>query len=137
VSVPPLPVWDEQTKGFWDAAREHVLAVQTCTSCGTASFPPWAACRTCHAREFVWAPTSGLGTIYTWTTVFRSTRPEFADQVPYTLAVVELDDHPGVLVPARFPGIEPLKATIGVRVKATFEDVTPEVTLLRWAQRDQ
>lgn len=132
----PLPIWDPDTEGFWTAARQHVLAVKQCRACGAASFPPWPTCRSCNAREFAWRPTSGRGRIYTWTTVFRTTRPEFADAVPYTLAVVDLDDFP-VRIPARLWGVGPLEAKIGSAVTAGFEDLTPEVSLLHWVAMEE
>ena len=129
--TPPLPTWDRDTAGFWEAARSHVLAVQTCRNCGAASFPPWPSCRKCGSRELAWTPSDGRGRIFTWTTVYRSTRPEFEQDVPYTLAVVELNQF-GVLVPARLRGVAPLEAKIGTPVEARFEDLTPDVSLLYW-----
>ena len=131
----PLPIWDRDTAGFWEAARRHVLAVQTCRRCGAASFPPWPSCRNCSSLEMAWTASVGRGTVFTWTTVYRSTRPEFADDVPFTLAVVELADFP-VLVPARLRGVAPLATKIGTPVEARFEDVTPEVSLLYWVVDD-
>lgn len=130
--LPPLPVPDDSTQGYWDAARRHELAVRRCAKCGSASFPPWACCRRCQSVDYEWAPTSGTGKIWSWTTVYRSTRPEFEKDVPYNLAVVELDDYPGVLVPARLPDVEPGKVVIGTAVRADFDDITSEFSLLRW-----
>lgn len=127
----PVPIWDKDSLGYWEAARKHVLAVQKCKDCGATSFPPWACCRRCNSMDLGWAPTSGKGTIFSWTTVFRSTRPEFAKDVPYTLAVVELDDYP-VLIPARLIGVAPLKARIDTPVEAQFVDINDDVSLLEW-----
>jgi len=132
----PLPIWDDQTEGYWKAAKEHILAVRKCSRCGAASFPPWACCRQCNSMEQEWAPTAGTGTIYTWTVVHRSTRAEFQDQVPFALAVVELDDYPGVLVPARYPASSHEEMEIGTPVRAEFETVSDDVNLLRWVPRD-
>lgn len=134
VSTRPTPIWDKDTVGYWEAARSHVLAVQRCKDCGTSSFPPWACCRHCNSMDLEWAPTSGKGTIFTWTTVYRSTRPEFADDVPFTLAVVELDDVP-VLIPARLLDVAPLEARIDTPVEARFEDINEDVSLLQWVVR--
>jgi uncharacterized OB-fold protein len=136
VAVRPLPIWDPDTEGFWIAARDHVLAVKQCQACGYTTFPPWPTCRSCSSLEFAWRPTSGRGRIFTWTTVFVSTRPEFKNDVPYTLAVVDLDDFP-VRIPARLRGVAPLQAKIGGAVSAGFEDVTAEVSLLHWLAREE
>ena len=127
----PVPIWDKDTLGYWEAARNHVLAVQKCKDCGATSFPAWACCRQCNSMDLEWAPTSGKGAIFTWTTVYRSTRPEFADDVPFTLAVVELEDYP-VLIPARLIGVAPLEAKIDAAVEAQFLDINEDVSLLQW-----
>jgi uncharacterized OB-fold protein len=81
--------------------------------------------------EQAWVPSSGRGHIYTWTTVYRSTRPEFANDVPYTLAVVELQDFP-VRIPARLKGVAPGSVRIGAEVEVRFDDLTDEVSLMHW-----
>lgn len=129
--LPPLPVWDADSEGFWVGTRNHQLMVQRCHDCGYATFPPLPLCRNCCSFHLVWVESNGRGRIYSWTTVFRSTRVEFADDVPYTLAIVELDDFP-VRIPARLLGVEPLEAKIGASVRVGFDDLTDEVTLPYW-----
>jgi uncharacterized OB-fold protein len=82
--------------------------------------------------DFAWVPSAGHGHVYTWTTVYRSTRPEFVNDVPYTLVVVELDDFP-VRIPARLRDVTPGRADlIGAAASVRFDDVTPDVSLIYW-----
>jgi uncharacterized protein len=131
----PLPIWDTDTEGYWKGAREHKLMVKRCTRCGYVGFPPYPICRRCSSMELDWVPAAGGGHIYTWTTVYRSTRPEFVADVPYTLAVVELSDYP-IRIPARLKGVAPRGVQVGASVRIQFEDVTPEVSLPYWVLSD-
>jgi len=75
--------------------------------------------------------TSGRGTVFTGTIVYRSPRPPFSDQTPYTLIVVDV---PGVdgRYPARLRSDGVQGIPIGAPVRATFDDVSAEVSLLVW-----
>ena len=85
-----------------------------CKACGTFYIPPKYLCSRCgheHLHEYM---ASGLGKIYTYTTIFVA--PEsFKDQVPYTIAVVELNE--GLKVTARVykVGKSPIKIGYPVR----------------------
>lgn len=127
----PLPVWDSDTEEYWRGAARHVLLVQRCRQCGQVGFPPYPVCRTCNVATPGWVESVGTGTIYTWTIVYRSTRAEFVDEVPYPLVVVELDDYP-VRIPGRLKGAGAVVPRIGARVCVRFEDVTSDVTLPYW-----
>jgi uncharacterized OB-fold protein len=41
--------------------------------------------------------------------------------VPYTLAIIELDEDPGLRVSTRLTGVDPADVHIGLRVQVTFE----------------
>jgi uncharacterized protein len=79
------------TEAFWAGCRRGSLLFQRCTSCGEAMFPPGLSCRSCSADEsLIWEASAGLGTLYSWSTVWRSQNPGFA--APYVAAIVELDE---------------------------------------------
>jgi len=56
--------------------------------------------------------------------------PAFADEVPYNVALVQLDAGPRLIT--NIVGVRPEELRIGMRVVAAFEDVTPDVTLVRF-----
>jgi uncharacterized OB-fold protein len=67
--------------------------------------------------------------IWSYATYHRALDPAFADRVPYVVGLVEL------LPEVKMYGIvlaEPDEVQIGHRVGAVFEDVTDEITLVRW-----
>jgi hypothetical protein len=51
----------------------------------------------------------------------------FADDVPYVLAIIELDE--GWRMTSNVINIDPKDVTVGMRVEVVFDDVTPEFTL--------
>ena len=50
--------------------------------------------------------------------------------MPYVFAIVELDEGPRIAT--NIVGVEPEKVRIGMEVEATFDDVTPEITLVKF-----
>ena len=62
-----------------------------CRSCGHRSFPPRADCPECLAGEFDFREWSGKGTLHTYSVV-AAAPTGFEDRVPYTIAVVDLED---------------------------------------------
>lgn len=72
---------------------------------------------------------SGRGKVWSFAVYHRAMHPDFADSIPYTVAMVELDE--GVRMVGTM--VEPTpELRIGQAVSAVFEPATPEVTLVRW-----
>ncbi len=121
-----LPVPNELTAPYWEAAREHRLAIQRCV-CGRLSHPPVARCPQCAGNEFTWPTVSGLGTVYAFTIVHHSVHPVSAGETPYVIALVQLDEGPRLVTNIR--GCAPETVRIGTPVEVVFEDVSESVTL--------
>ncbi|MBI2862153.1 MAG: OB-fold domain-containing protein [Chloroflexi bacterium] len=62
-----------------------------CRSCGHLTVAGAHACPHCGSVEADPIPLSGRGTVYSWTTI-RTPSEAFADQVPYTLAIVAMEE---------------------------------------------
>lgn len=131
----PLPAITDDTRPFWDACRRHALVVQRCAACGAFRHPPSPVCWRCRSFEHVWAPVAGTGTLFSYAVVHRAFLPELAAHVPYTVAVVALDDAPGVRLVSNVVGVEPGALRVGLPVEVVFEDVTPDVSLPRFRLR--
>ncbi len=76
--------------GFFAALAEGELLAAVCADCDTRLIPPRTACYGCGGRDLTTAAEPHTGTVVSYTEV-RTAPPAFADQVPYTVAVVELD----------------------------------------------
>jgi uncharacterized OB-fold protein len=127
----PLPTIEGPDKPFWQALRRREVQVQRCLACGTHRFPATRYCAQCRSEESEWVAVAPTGTLETWC-VFH--RPYFDDlAVPYTVIQVRLDC--GVRVFANPAGVETDALRIGMAVEAVFEDVAPDVTLLKFKPR--
>lgn len=117
-------------KPYWDAAREHKLVMQHCHQCGHVRWPPRSLCPLClaDAQEDEWREIPPTGSVWSFVVYHRALRPEFADKVPYNVALVKLDAGP--VVTSNVVGTNEL--TIGERVTALFDDITDDTTLVKF-----
>lgn len=128
----PMPAANAETMGWWEAAAEHRLVVETCDSCGTTRHPPGPVCPTCRSTKSHWAELPGTGTVYTYTVVRQAFIPALADRIPYVVVAVDLDEAGGVRLVSNLVGTEPEDVTIGMRVELAWEDMGPELALPRF-----
>lgn len=123
----PIPVPSPESKPFWAAVHEHRLELQRCDDCGKFWFPPSLLCPHCLSENSAWTPVSGKGEVFSFVVFHRVYHPGFSDDVPYTVALIELDEGPRML--ANLRGIAPGDVKCGLRVHAVFEDVTDDTTI--------
>jgi uncharacterized OB-fold protein len=119
VELPTPPqVIDPETAPYWEAAAEGRLLLPFCRPCAGVFWYPRGFCPFCGSTDVDWTESSGMGTVYSYTAVRRSSG-DWAKHTPYYLTFVELDD--GVTVAANLVGIDEHPAYIGMRVRAVFE----------------
>jgi len=123
----PLPRVDEESRGYWEALARHQLYFQRCRDCGTKRFYPRALCPRCLSSSTEWVRASGRGAVYSFTVTHQNQAPGFREELPYVLAIVELDE--GVRIMTNVVGCAPDAIRIGMRVEVVFDDVTAEITL--------
>ncbi|GLG02411.1 hypothetical protein Alches_24520 [Alicyclobacillus hesperidum subsp. aegles] len=87
----PVPVLDTDSRPFWEGCRQGVLRIQRCKTCARYVFYPRSICPHCMSDDLVFVEAKGLGTVYTYTVVHRGFGP-FQDEVPFTIALVDLDE---------------------------------------------
>jgi len=115
---------------FWQAAKRHELHIQRCGSCGAYVFYPREVCAECLSSDLTWIKVSGRGTVYSYTIAQAPTHPAFAEDVPYIVAIVELTEGPHITT--NITGCKPDAVRIGMPVIATFDEVTPDMTLVKF-----
>jgi uncharacterized OB-fold protein len=113
---PPQPSPDLDTAEFWENTAAGRLAFARCQSCGHWHSPPLEQCRRC-AGATAYEPVAGTGAISTFIVQRQPAVVGFFDQVPYTVAIVELDEQPGLRIPGRVIDVDPDDVTIGMRVQ--------------------
>lgn len=129
----PLPIPTPISAPYWEGLRAHELRLQRCEH-GHWLFFPRTHCPTCGSRHLQWHPVSGQGQIYTFTVARVPTMPEFTDEMPQLLAVIELDE--GVHINTTLVGVASEQIRVGQRVRPVFDDRPGSVTLLRFTPAD-
>jgi uncharacterized OB-fold protein len=135
----PSPVEDALTETYWRGAADGELLIQRCTQCTRYQHPPTAICFTCGTITLVPVPVTGRGRIYSCTVVHTTREVYFQSRVPYTIAMIELDEQPALIVCANLPADPVSDIAIGVPVEFFTEatagsgDVLPQFRIVRTA----
>ena len=128
----PVPLPDDATSPYWEAARRHELVVQRCGECGARRFPPRPLCPHCRSFGSEWEPVSGRGTVYSFVVCHAPVLPAFESRLPLVIVLVELACDPGLRIVGNLLECAPADVAIGLPVQVVFEDVDPETTLPQW-----
>lgn len=123
----PLPATHGLAAEFYDWCHRHELRFQRCRDCAAWRHVPREMCPQCGSWDWDWQPSSGRGTLFSWTVVARPLHPAFAEDAPYAPAVIEMEE--GVRLLSRVVDTPPDELTIGMPVRVDFEDATPEISL--------
>ena len=138
----PLPLPDDDSTPFWEAAANGELRIQACTACGRLRMPPRPMCPACTSFDSEWRRMSGRGTVWSYGVAHPPLLPAFAEQAPYNVVVVTLDEDPeirlvGNLIEhagAPLGAIDPTSIVIGEPVRVVFDEVRDGVRLPRWVR---
>ncbi|MBI2171067.1 MAG: Zn-ribbon domain-containing OB-fold protein [Chloroflexi bacterium] len=121
----PIPEITGETRPFWEAARRGEYLIQQCEDCGQHQWYPRGFCAHCWSRRIRYVKATGRGTVWTFTITYQNRTPGFAEEVPYVLALVELEE--GVKVFTNIIGCRPQEVRMGMPVEVTFVPATPQV----------
>jgi uncharacterized OB-fold protein len=116
----PLPWANPTTRPFFEAAREHRLALQRCPRDGFF-FYPRSRCPSCFGTDFSWETVSGRGQVYSFTVDRVGHVPALRALAPYAVAIVELEEGPRMT--ARLVDCDADAVKVGMPVSVSFEDV--------------
>ena len=125
----PIPVPDELTAPFWEAARQHRLAIQQCSHCETFHHPPVGICPPCLSTDLKFVDVSGRGYVYSYSIVRDQRLPAFDELMPYIVAEVRLHDAPGVRLLSNLPGTAIDEVRCGMEVQVDFEQIAEGVVI--------
>lgn len=120
----PLPALTKVNAEFWAGTQAGELRLQRCLQCGTVRYPPGSHCPGCLSREHAWATMSGLGRVWSWTVFWQQYFGAFKDDIPYVVALVELDEGP--LLTTTVVGIDLEDLRCDQRVRVAFRPATEE-----------
>lgn len=129
----PAPVPDEESAPFFEGARRGKLMLQRCRACAVWHMPVRPVCDACLSDDLEWTAASGKGEVYTFALMHYVYHPGFANEVPYNLTVVKLDEGP--VMETNLVGCDNRDIVIGMPVEVVFEELTDEVTVPKFRPR--
>lgn len=136
-----LPIVDDPVSGpFWEGTAAGELRVQRCGDCGLVRHPPRPMCPRCHSLASEWNPVSGRATVWSFVIAHPPLLPAYAEQAPFNVVVVTLDDEPTVRMVGNLVTspdgpigeLGPDDIAIGAPVEVVFPEPVEGVVLPRW-----
>jgi len=112
---------------YWQAAREHRLALPKCEDCQKFWFPPSRTCPHCLSANFSFQNVTGKGKIFSFVTFHRVYRPAFTNDVPYVVTLIELDEGPRLL--SNIMGVTHDQVKCEMRVEVVFDDYDEDISI--------
>lgn len=112
------PSLDELNRPFWTGGASGQLLITRCVSCRLWVFPLSATCDAC-GESTAYEPTSGRGTVFTYTTNAHAYNP--AVPLPYNISIIELGDQEGLRFTTNVVDCPPEDVYIGMPVQVQFE----------------
>lgn len=114
-----LPLITPETAAFWQGGRSGRLMIHRCNSCRRWFHPPAPVCPHCNSLEVAPKAASGLGRVATFTVNHQAWNPELSE--PFVVAVIELDDQPGLRLLSNLTGVAPEQVRSGLPVRVYFD----------------
>jgi len=85
------------------------------------------------SQDIEWKPVSGRATLFSYTIVRRAAAPAFASDVPYVLAIVELEEGPHMT--GNVIGIPVEEVSVGMALELSLVTVGDGQALPQWTPR--
>jgi uncharacterized OB-fold protein len=121
-----LPEPTPETAHFWEGTRQGELRLQRCDACLHVYFPPRPFCPRCARRRVTVIRASGRATLYSYVIHHRPV-PGF--EPPYSIAVVELEEHPRMMTNIVNTPQTPEALLLDMPVRVVFRRMTDTITL--------
>lgn len=126
----PVPLATPFSEPFFHAARRHQLVALRCLSCGAYRLAERATCPKCWSDGYEWVGVSGRGRVYSYVLMHQQLHPGFAEEIPYNVALIDLDEGPRLV--SNIVDCPNEEVRVGMAVEVVFDDVTPDVTMVRF-----
>jgi uncharacterized OB-fold protein len=122
-----LPTIEDESRPFWDAARNGELLLKECGACGKVFHYPRPFCPHCWSEKVAWRRASGRATLYTFSTVHVNDLPPFKEMLPYVAAIVDLEE--GVRMTTQLTHCDAASLRIGMPLEVAFRPLTDDIVL--------
>jgi uncharacterized OB-fold protein len=123
----PIPQPDDASREFFEGAKRGELMLSRCNACSAWLHPAAPVCTECLGEDLGWERASGRGVVFTFGVMHQFYHPGFTDELPYNVAVVELEEGPRVQT--NLVGVVNEAIRVGMPVQVTFEEQGEGVVL--------
>ncbi len=113
-----------------EALREGRIVMQRCADCGTIVYPAGPCCHVCLSPSLGWQDMSGRGTLWAYVVYHHAFHADFANKLPYAVALVRLDEGPQMI--AGLSGVTIDELRNGMALIASCEPQIDGSKLLRF-----
>jgi uncharacterized OB-fold protein len=123
LNVRPVPIPDEVTAFYWEAAKQGRLAIQGFEGTDIRQHPPSPVPEVPGGAEGtpIAVEVSGRGTLFAFTIMRQPFHPGFVDAGPMIIGLTELDDAPGVRIMTNIVEADPSELRCGLPMEVVFE----------------
>jgi uncharacterized OB-fold protein len=115
----PLPDITAINRAYFEGCAAGELRIRLCHACDARFRFAHGWCPECWSADIGWVAASGRGTVSHLTIIHQAPYPAFEADVPYVLALIDLDE--GVRMMANVVNCDPEDVRIGMAVIVCFE----------------
>lgn len=112
---------------YWEGLKLGELRYQVCSNCNEIVFHPRYVCPYCLSSDLRWEKSGGRGKVYSFSTLYRPPHESLRNKVPYTLALIELNE--GFFMFSEVVDCDPALIKINMPVNIVFHEMNEEITL--------
>ncbi|MXP24156.1 hypothetical protein GIY30_22730 [Gordonia sp. HNM0687] len=122
VVAKPAPWPAFESVEFWAGANEHKLKIQRCSETLNYIYPPDTVSPWTRRETLEYVEVSGRATLYSYAGLSQAFHAGFADHLPYVIALVELEEQPGLRMITNIVGTPLEELSIGLPLIVDFDD---------------
>lgn len=122
-----LPRPTPETQHYWQGCKEGELRIQLCAACGEYQFYPRFLCSSCMSDQVEWVTSTGQGKLVSFTIIRRAVSEAYAAEVPYAVAIIQLDEGPTMM--SSLVDCDCESVSVGMIVEVVFEEWSEEISI--------
>tara|TARA_B110000196_G_scaffold71324_1_gene61130 strand:- start:691 stop:1098 length:408 start_codon:yes stop_codon:yes gene_type:complete len=123
----PRPTIDPDSKVYWESAKLNKLMVQYSKDTNEYFLYSKQLTNAQDSKNIEWKEVSGQGKIYSYTVIYAPAGPAFAEEVPYVVASITLNEGARIISNIITDNTENI--SIGDNVEVIFEKQDDEFTI--------
>jgi uncharacterized OB-fold protein len=112
----PKPTPNSDSLPFWEGCKAGELRLQHCVDCGEFQFYPRMFCISCGGSDLEWKVAGGRGRLVSITVIQRPPSAAFAEDAPYGIGLVELEEGVQMMAGLIDCDLEALECDVSVRL---------------------